>query len=99
MRKAGLLALKPHLEVAAIRKNRQDCFYHNDGSPFSLVSNYFGYIHEEIKDIINEILAKEWVSHREPYFELTKYIAKAQDISLMYLYIHHPNEVMNLWEM
>ena len=99
MHKAGLLALKPHLVVAEIRKSGQDCFYHDNDSPFSLVTNYFGYIHEEIRDIINEILANEWVGHREPYFELTKYIAKAQDISLMHLYIHHPKEVMALWEM
>ena len=98
MHKAGLLALKPHVEVAEIRKSGQTCFYQDD-SPISLVINYVGYIHEEIKDIINEILANEWVSHREPYFELTKYIAKAQDISLVYLYIHHPKEVMALWEM
>lgn len=98
MRKAGLLALNPHLEVAKIRKSGQDCFYHDD-SPFTLVTNYFGYIHKEIKDIINEILANEWVGHREPYFELTKHIAKAQDVSLVHLYIHYPKEVMALWEM
>ena len=99
MRKAGLLALKPHIEIAEIRKNGKDCFYHDDDSPFSLVINYSAYIHEEIKNIINEILANEWVSYNEPYFELTKYIAKAQDISLLHLYIHHPKEVMALWEM
>ena len=98
LRKAGLMVLKPHINVAETRKKGEENYYQNEESAYAIVANYFAYIHPEIKKILDEIITNKWVNRGDPYFELSSYIAKAQDISLLILEMHYPNEILTLMD-
>lgn len=97
--KAGLLTLKPHLETADTRKKGEHCFFENEGKACKLVSEYFLYIHSELKQIMQRVVENKWVRHTDPYYELSTYIVKAEDDSGMPLYLFHPKEVLNLMDL
>lgn len=95
---AAKMALQPHKEIAEIRKQGRDVYYENPEIAWSVAVNYFGYILPEIKQILDEIIVHRWVNHLDPYSELSRYIAKSQDISLAVLYMHYPKEILDLMD-
>ncbi len=97
-RKAGLMALRPHVELAEMRKQGNDAWYENDDKAFHVVARYYKYIHPEIKIIIDEIIANQWVNYDDPYSEFARYVAKAEDMSLAWLYKQYPKEILDLMD-
>lgn len=98
LRKAGLMALKPHINVAETRKKGEGSYYQNEDTAYLTVSNYFEYILPELKQILDEIIANKWVNHKDPYYEFSRYIAKSEDISLLHIFMHYPTEVLSLMD-
>ena len=97
-RKAGLIALRPHMELAELRKRGEEGWYENDDKAFHVVARYYKYIHPEIKIIIDEIIANQWVNYDDPYSEFARYVAKAEDMSLAWLYKQYPKEILDLMD-
>lgn len=97
--KAGLLTIEPHQEIAEKRKNGDSCFFDKEEQACKLVADYFLYIHKEMQQILQEVVANRWVKHGAPYYELTTYIVKAEDDSSLPLYVLYPNEILNLMDL
>lgn len=99
LRKAGLLTLKPHQDAAEVRKNGKHCFFQKAEKSCKLTAQYFSYIHEEIKEILCEVIANKWVRHTDPYYELSSFIVKAEDDTGLLLYVLHPKEIYALMDL
>lgn len=99
LRKAGLMALKPHQRVAEARKREEDDWLDNDEAACRLVAPYFACILEELETILDEVLANKWVNHGEPYEELTQFIAKAKNADLIVLYKFFPEQILALMDL
>ena len=97
--KAGLLALKPHQDTAKMRQKGEHCFFEKVDKACKLVSEYFLYIHGEVRQILQEVVEKKWVRHIDPYYELSTFIVKAEGDSGMPLYMFHPKEILNLMDL
>lgn len=97
-RSAGLMALRPHTELAESRKRGEYGWYETDDKAFHVVACYYKYIHPEIKIIIYEIIANQWVNYDDPYSEFARYVAKAEDMSLSWLYKQYPKEILDLMD-
>lgn len=81
-RKAGLMALKPHIYFANLRKRKEHCFFQNPDNHASMVYSYCDSIVDELKNIFNEVIKNAWTNHLDPYFELTDYIVKKQGMGI-----------------
>lgn len=99
LRKAGLMALKPHQRVAEARKREEDDWLDNEEAACRLVAFYFACILEEIETILDEVLANKWVNHGEPYEELTQFIVKAKNADLIVLYKFIPEQILALMDL
>ena len=99
LRKAGLMALKPHLRVAEARKREEDDWLDNEEVACRLVAPYFACILEEIETILDEVLENKWVNHGEPYEELTQFIVKAKNVHLIVLYKLFPEQILALMDL
>lgn len=97
--KAGLLVLQPHRDAAEMRKRKEDIFFQNEAKACKEVSEYFLYIHEEMREIMEEVISNKWVSHLDPYYELSNFIVKAEGETGLALYIFHPKEVLALMDL
>ena len=97
--KAGLLTLRPHQEVAEIRKKGESCFFEKEEQACKLVAEYFLYIHKEMQQILQDVIANRWVKHGAPYYELSTFIVKAKDESGLPLYVLHPQEILDLMDL
>ena len=98
--KAGLMALKPHIMVAATRKEGGKIYFLDDKKEAcELVSYYTSVIHEEMAAIIREVVENKWVEHNTPYNELMSYIVEAKDNSGIPLCLFHPKEIFDLLEL
>lgn len=99
LHKAGLLALQPHVNAAAVRIKGEHCFFDKEEKACKLTSQYFTYIHTEIKNILDEVIANKWVRHLDPYYELCTFIVKAQGDSGLPLYVLLPKEILALMDL
>lgn len=96
LHKAGLMALRPHQEIAEARKDKSTAWFDKEQNACRLTANYFAFIHDEINEIIREVTTNKWTDHRDPYGELMHYIVNAEDQSGLPLYAYHPKEVLQL---
>lgn len=99
-RKAGLMALKPHIYFANLRKRKEYCFFQNPDNHASMVYSYCDSIVDELKNIFNEVIKNAWTNHLDPYFELTDYIVKKQGMGICAsLYKSAATEIQTLMKM
>lgn len=99
-RKAGLMALKPHIYFANLRKRKEHCFFQNPDNHASMVYSYCDSIVDDLKKIFNEAIENKWIGHLDPYFELTDYIVKKQGMGICAsLYNSASTEILTLMKL
>ncbi|RBP96136.1 hypothetical protein DFO70_102463 [Cytobacillus firmus] len=74
---AGLIALKFYQNTI-----HRDAYYSRDDTLETILKTIINGSYElknELKDIITEILSNEWKNHRDPYYDLSKFILTKLD--------------------
>lgn len=69
---AGLIALKFYQEI-----DRRDIYYSGDNTLETILKTIINGSYElktELNEVITEILSNKWKSHRDPYYDLAKFI-------------------------
>ena len=89
---AGLIALKFYQDIT-----KRDIYYSRDNTLETILKTIINGSYElktELNDVITEILKNKWKNHRDPYYDLAKFIlTKSEGLHICGVL---PNEVLKL---